>query len=163
VPQESQFPNLTTNFLKEIDIDLSDIEKKADGTPDFHFWSPLTMYSVNRTVLTNIAFRAVNFRRSVAGAWFVGNGAGGDCQIEFGEHGKPSQIRLSWRNLERQKAYPVGAPATILKWIHEGKAVQGMIRMDAESINWRTVKSVSITNAKLCYYVLGIRLRPLIG
>jgi hypothetical protein len=152
VPEEAQVPQLTTNFLKEIGIDVSEIEKKADGAPDFHVWSPLTMYPVNRVVITNIGFRAVNFRRSVDGATFVGNGAGGNCEIQFGEHGKPSKIRLSWRNLERQNAFPVAKPATLIKWIREGKAVQGMVRMDGEPINCKTAKSLTINQAELCYY-----------
>jgi hypothetical protein len=67
VPEEAQVPQLTTNFLKEIGIDVSEIEKKADGAPDFHVWSPLTMYPVNRVVITNIGFA-----RSISGVPWTG-------------------------------------------------------------------------------------------
>jgi hypothetical protein len=152
IPAVTQLPELTTNFLRKIGINIADVEKRPDGAPDFHFWEPFKEYFVDHRFITNIEFRAVNFRRSVDGASFVGNGAGGNCQIQFGEYGKPSQIRLSWRNLMPQKTYQTAEPKTIIKWIRAGKAVQGMVRMDAEPINWKTVKSVSVTKAELCYY-----------
>ena len=43
-------------------------------------------------------------------------------------------------------------PATLIKWIREGKAVHGMVRMDGEPINWKTAKSLTINQAELCYY-----------
>jgi hypothetical protein len=152
VPQISELPALTTNLLKELGISVSDIEKRGDGSPDFHFGQPFTVYGVKRSFVTNIAYRSVGFRRVVDGAPIVGNGVGGDCHIEFGENGKPTKIMLSWRNLERHKVYPTASPQTLIQWIREGKAVQGMIHMDAESIDWNTVKNVNITRAKLCYY-----------
>ena len=65
---------------------------------------------------------------------------------------KVSKISLSWRNLERHKAYSTANPNMIIKWIREGRAVQGMIRMDAETINWKSVKSVTVIKAELSYY-----------
>jgi hypothetical protein len=152
VPKFNQLPALTTNLLAELGISVDDIEKKPDGSPEFHLAEPFTVFTVKRSFVTNIAYRSVGFRRAVDGVAIVGNGVGGDCHIEFGEYGKPTKIMLSWRNLERHKFYPTASPNTLTQWIREGKAVQGMIRMDAESIDWRTVKSVTITGAKLCYY-----------
>ena len=86
------------------------------------------------------------------GAKFVGSGAGGDGHVEFGEFGKPSKIYLSWRNLERYKACPTVPPETLIKWIRQGKAVQNRVRLDAEPIDWSTVKSMTISVAKPCYY-----------
>jgi hypothetical protein len=155
VPKLNELPALTTNLLTELGISITDIEKRPDGSPEFHFGEPLTVYAVNRTFVTNIAYRSVGCRRAVDGAPVIGSGAGGDCHIEFGENGKPSKIMLSWRNLERHKAYPTAPPQTLIKWIRQGKAVQGMVRMDAEPIDWKTVKSVTITASKLCYYAGG--------
>lgn len=152
IPQMSELPALTTNLLKQLGINVADIEKREDGSPDFHFGQPFTVYRANHSLVTNIAYRSVGFRRAVDGVPIVGNGVGGDCHIEFGEYGKPTKIMLSWRNLERHKLYPTASPNTLMQWIREGKAVQGMIRMDAETIDWRTVKSLTITGAKLCYY-----------
>jgi hypothetical protein len=152
VPTMSELPVLTTNFLKEVGIRVEDIEKRADGSPDFHFSEPFMVYFMDHKPITNIEWRAVGFRRAIEGARFVGAGAGGNCHVEFGEYGRPSRIRLSWRNLQRYKAYPTAPPNVIVKWIQQGKAVQNMIRMDAEPIDWKTVKSVTITSTKLCYY-----------
>jgi hypothetical protein len=152
VPEISKLPALTTNLLKELGIKSADIEKREDGSPDFHFGEPFTVYRVNRSFVTNVAYRSVGFRRVVDGAPVVGNGVGGDCHIEFGEYSKLTKIMLSWRNLERHKVYPTASPQTLIQWIREGKAVQGMIRMDAESIDWKTAKSLTITGARLCYY-----------
>ena len=152
MPELAKLPELATNFLNLAGINIADLEKKPDGAPDFHAWEPFMTYSMNRVTVTNIGFRAINFRRSVAGFRFVGAGAGGDGDLQFGEHGRISKIRLSWRNLERHKSYPTVAPPTIMRWIREGKAVQGKIRMDAPPIDWRTVKSLTVTDAKICYY-----------
>ena len=152
VPQISELPSLTTNLLKELGINVADVEKREDGSPDFHFGQPFTVYRANHSLVTNIAYRSVGFRRVVDGAPVVGNGVGGDCHIEFGEYGKPSKIMLSWRDLERHKVYPTVSPQTIIQWLREGKAVQGMIRMDTEWIDWNRVKSLAITGAILCYY-----------
>ncbi len=152
VPKMAELPALMTNLLQEFGIKVQDIEKRAEGSPDFHFAEPFTVYGVKHSFITNIAYRSVGFRRAVDGAPVIGNGVGGDAHIEFGEFGKPSKIMLSWRNLERHKAYPTAPPQTIIHWIQKGKAVQGMIRMDVGSIDWNTVKSVTITGAKLCYY-----------
>jgi hypothetical protein len=155
VPQMAELPQLTTNFLKEIGISISDIEKKPDGSPNFHFSEPLTEYFVSNRFITNIAFRTVSFRRSVDGASWTGANTGGDCDVEFGEYGKPSMIWLSWRNLQRYKVYSTATPSLITNWIRHGKAVQNMISMDAEPINWRTIKSLTVTEAKLSYYAGG--------
>lgn len=152
VPKTGELPALATNFLKELGINVGDIEKRADGSPEFHFGEPFTVYALNRTFVTNVAYRSVGFRRAVDGAPIVGTGVGGDGHIEFGEYGKPSKIILSWRNLERHKVYQTASPHTLIEWIKQGKAVQGRVRMDAPPIDWKTVKNVTITAAKLCYY-----------
>lgn len=152
IPPPSELPTLTSNFLKGVGIDIVDVEKRPDGKPDFHSWEPSTEYFVNHKFMTNTEFRAVSFRRCVDGASWLGNGSGGNCEINFGEYGKPSGIRLSWRPLEPYKRYLTADPATIIKWIQSGRAVQGATRMDAEIIDWKTVKNLTVTKADLCYY-----------
>jgi hypothetical protein len=152
VPKLSDLGRLTTNFLNQVGIDISEIEKRQDGIPDFHFSEPNKFYLVNQTLVTNIEFRSVTFRRAVEGARFVGNGAGGDCEIQFGEHGVPSKIWLSWRNLERGYKDPVASHETMTKWMRQGKAVQGATLSSIPPIDWKRVKSVTVKQAKLCYY-----------
>lgn len=152
VPDEGRMPELTTNVLQKIGISLSDIAKTTNGAPNFHFWQPLKMYYVNHSFVTNIEFRGARFQRSVDGVPFVGLGAGGDGEIDFGEHGKISKIDLSWRNVERYRAYPTISPDSMMKLIRKGVAVHGPIRIDVGEINWQTIKSVTVSKAKLCYY-----------
>jgi len=159
VPKMSQLPELTTNFLSMLGIDLSEIEKSTNGVPNFHFWEPLTKYYVNHSSITNITFRAVGFRRSVNGGGFLGAGTGGDGQVEFGEQGKPVKIDLSWRSLERYKSYPAATTETLIKRIREGGAVQCPIPDNFGVIDWQTVKSLTVWKAQLCYYA-GDRFNP---
>ncbi len=152
VPDEGRMPELTTNVLQKIGISLSDIAKTTNGAPDFHFWQPLKIYYVNHSFVTNIEFRGARFQRSVDGIPFVGLGAGGDGEIDFGEHGKISKIDLSWRDLERYKAYPTIKSELMTKLIRKGDAVQGPIPINLNVIDWQAVKSVTVKKAKLCYY-----------
>lgn len=152
VPTEDRMPALTTNALNQIGIGISDIERASNGTPNFHFFHPLTMYYVNHSFVTNIEFRGVRFKRSVDGGSFVGLGAGGDGEIDFGEHSKIVKIDVSWQNLERYKAYGTIPPELMIKLIRRGMAVHGPVRIDLPEIDWASVKSVSIEKAKLCYY-----------
>ena len=152
VPPMSEIPALTKGFLREMGISVEDIVKQSDGAPEFHFSESATEYSANHTLITNITFRSVSFRRAVDGADWVGNNTGGDCHVEFGEYGRPATISLSWRKLERYKEYPIGTHSAIIDSIRRGKAVQNMIPMDADPINWATVKSVTVMKAEICYY-----------
>ncbi len=152
LPKLSDLPSLTIAFLAQLGIPGGEIEKRPDGSPDLHVSEPLTIYFLDHRFITNITFRSVTLRRQVDGAPFVGNDTGGDCQIDFGDHGKPIQIMLSWRNLERFRLLPTASPETITTWIRHGKAVQGMLPMNEKPIEWRSVKSLTITAAKLCYY-----------
>ena len=155
IPKMTDLMALTTNLLGQLNIRVEDMTRNSDGSPAISFSEPFTVYLVNHTFVTNVGYRAANFRRAVDGARFVGNGAGGDGEIQFGAYGKPTKISLSWRNLERHRFYGTADPDTIRRWIRAGKAVQGMMRMDLEPIDWKSVKSVTITGAKLCYYAGG--------
>jgi hypothetical protein len=159
VPEMSQMLNLTINFLSELNIDTSEIPKNSTGLPNFRFWEPFKEYFLKDKTVTNIEFRAVDFRRSVDGALILGGGTAGNGQIFFGEHGKPVKIDIAWPNMERYKSYPTVAPDKIVKWIGEGKAVHGGISMNLPDIDWSTIKSLTIHEAKICYNA-GSRLSP---
>ncbi len=152
VPTEAEVLQMATNILRKLGVGVLEIEKKQGSEePDIHVFDSRMMFFVNRAVITNLIYRGIRFRRSVDGAPFVGNGTGGNGDIRFGDHGKVCYISLSWRNLQRYRTYPTASPETVTKWIRQGKAVQNMIPMDAEPINWSTVKSVTVTAAKVCY------------
>lgn len=155
VPTEARALHLATNLFPRLGIRLEDIEKQEGGTPNLHVFDSETMYFVNHTTITNIEFRGVRFRRAVDGALFVGAGVGGNCEIRFGDHGRISKLSVSWRNLQLHKQCAAVSPETLVKRVREGKAVQGMLLMGTDPIDWKTVKSVTITAAKLCYNAGG--------
>jgi hypothetical protein len=159
VPQISQLLNLTTNFLSGLGIDTSEIPQNSTGSPEFRFWEPFKEYFLKDGIVTNIEFRAVDFKRSVDGGNILGAGTAGNGEIFFGEHGKPVKIDIAWPNMERFKSYPTVTPDTIIKWIAEGKAVHGGILMNLPDIDWSTIKSLTIHKAEINYYA-GDRLSP---
>jgi hypothetical protein len=159
VPEMAQMPSLTTNFLLQFGVELSDIEKNADGAPNFHYWEPFKEYFMPDGIVTNIEFRAVSFSRAVDGATVIGAGTAGDGEIYFGPNGKPAHADLSWRDLQRVKSCPTVTPETIVQRIRYGRAVQGGIPMNLPPIDWATVKSLTVKKADLCYYA-GDRLAP---
>jgi hypothetical protein len=159
VPEMSRMPELTTNFLKSIGFNLSEIEKNDTGEPNFNFSEPLTLYYLNQTAVTNIEWRAVRFRRTLDGAAFVGS----NCEIDFGENGKASKISFLWQGVERFKSCKVADTAKIISWIQNGKAVQGRIPWDSGSINWNTVKSMKVQKVKLCYQPTENYVYPLLA
>jgi hypothetical protein len=159
VPEMSQMPKLATNFLLQLGINAAEIEKKSDGTPNFHFWEPFKEYFLPDKIITNIEFRAVGFSRVVDGARVLGAGTVGDGEIYFGPNGRPVHIDLSWRDLKRVKPLATVTPNVVIEWIRAGKAVQGGIPMNLPAIDWSTVKSLTVNSADLCYYA-GDRLAP---
>jgi hypothetical protein len=149
VPLMSEMPRLTKQFLQAVGIPLSEIQK-TNGAPSFDFWQPFSEYYGKGGPITNIEYRAVFFRRSVDGAQVIGNAGG--CSLRFGEHGRISQIHLTWPNLQPDKSSPTLAPQTIMQLLRRGKARQGLLPMGADDIDWPTVKSVTIKQAWPCYY-----------
>jgi hypothetical protein len=160
VPSQKEALILAKRLLPKLDISISDLEKE-DGRiePRLTCYDLGKTYFLDHTTITNIEFRAVRFRRSVDGLPFMGAGGGGDGQIEFGENGKLSRLLITWRNIKRYKTYPTASSKTIIKWIREGKAVQGPVSMNIGSIDWQNVKSLTITKAWPSYYG-GDRITP---
>jgi len=152
VPEMAKMPGLTKSFLEMVGIKPSEIERNTNGAPNFDFWEPFTWYFVHGRTITNIAFRAVVFSRAVDGISIIGDS--GHCGLEFGEHGKISQIHLSWPNLKRFKSFPTLKPQAIAEVIRQGKARQGLLPDNIGGIDWSTVKSITVKDA-LPYYFSG--------
>ncbi|MGB8368056.1 MAG: hypothetical protein WCF71_02050 [Verrucomicrobiia bacterium] len=158
VPRMSEMPKLTKNFLRAVGLKLSEIERDTNGAPNFDFWEPFTVFYLKSGSVTNIAFRAVVFRRAVDGAEVIGDA--GYCQLHFGEHGKISQIDFSWPDLKRYESAVTLKPQAIIQLIREGKAHQGLLPMGFDGIDWQTVKSVTVKQAWPCYFGGDSRLYP---
>jgi hypothetical protein len=151
VPKMSEMPELTSNFLRIVGIELSEIKKNTNGLPNFGFWEPFTEYYLKGGgSITNIAFRAVVFCREVDGAEVIGKA--GHCGLEFGEHGKIIQIHLSWPKLKRHKSFPTLKPQAIIQLLREGKCLQEPVPTNVGDIDWPSVKSVTVKKAEPCYF-----------
>jgi hypothetical protein len=148
VPEMSRLPELATNFVKQVGIPISAVTGYFQ-TDKFNFWEPLTLYYVGNTTITNIAFRAVNFRRSVDGIPIVGGDGG---RIYFGEYGKISKISITWHSLERHESYSTVSRKTMMNSLRQGKARQEPVSDNVGFIDWATVKSVTIKKALPCYF-----------
>lgn len=161
VPGNRQALKLARKFLSELDIKLSDIGKKENGSNlGFQVFEWGATYFVNRKAIHNTESREVRFGRAVDGISFISVETGGNGEIHFGSHGKISEIYIAWRNMERDKLYPTVTPEMMVQSIREGKAIQGMIPDSAGGIDWRTVKSVTIKEAKPLYFAGGDPFAP---
>jgi len=159
VPGMERILNLTSNYLAEFGIPLSDIEKNTNGAPNYHFAELTTVYDLPDKSVTNIEYRLVRFSRAVDSGTITSGGTCGDGEFDFGAHGRLVGIDLTWKDLQRYKSFAAAKPDTIAQWIREGKAVQGGIPMDLPAIDWAVVKSLTVKKAELCYYA-GDRLAP---
>jgi hypothetical protein len=152
VPGTNQLFQLTADFLPKLGISLSDLTKTENGKPNIVFYNDVgSIYLQDNIWITNICAREVSFVRAVDGVEFR---AGGNCLIDFGEHGQVTKISLSWRGLEHDKLYPTATPEIIMKWIREGNAVQKRMlnRFGGETtIDWPAAKNVTIKKA-IAYY-----------
>ena len=161
VPGERQARKLARKFMQELDINVADVEKRRDTSePNFYVFERGLTYFVNRKAIYNVEGREVRFKRAVDGISLTGAGAGGDGEIEFGSHGEISEIHLSWRNIKRDKSYPTVTPEMMVKSLRDGNAIQGMVPDTVGSIDWTTVKSVTISKAEPCYYTGGDPFAP---
>ncbi len=148
VPPMSRLPRLTTNLLKQINIPLSAVTGFFE-TDKFNLWEPLTMYFVSNTVITNIAFRGVNFRRAVEEIPVVACDGG---RIYFAEHSQVSKLSITWHNLKRYKSFLSLKPKAIIQLLHQGKTIQEPVPMNVGYIDWPNVKSVIIKRAEPLYF-----------
>lgn len=157
VPKMSAMPELTKYFLQKTGVKLSEIQKGTNGAPHFNFWEPFTeFYLKSGGSITNVAFRAVVFRRSVDGAVVIGN----TCELYFGEHGKISKIDFSWPNLKRIKSYPTVSQKEVIDFLRKGNAIRGPVPTSVGDIDWPSVKSVAVKKAVPSYQTDNNQLYP---
>lgn len=152
VPETNQLFQLTTNFLPKLGIGLSELAKDTSGRPNMYFPEAFTEYYVSNTTITNIQYRIVRFKRALDGVEFLG--AGGDGEIDFGEHGEITKIWLHWPSLKRDTLYATATPKQIIQWICEGKATVGpaMDNYGNEmAIDLSTIKNLTVEKAAATY------------
>ena len=106
---------------------------------------------MNSVLVSNIPQRSVFFRRALDSGAFLGNDEGGNCWIYFGSHKAISKIALKWPTIEHYKSFPTADFKTLTKWIREGKARHGFISMNVGEIDWKNLKSMTVTKVEICY------------
>ena len=153
VPDEGQALKRVKQILPKFGISLSDIDRKDDSNePWFICFDSERLYFVKPQTITNTEFRTVRFHRAVDGISFIGLGRGGNCQIDFGDHGKITKIDMSWRNAARVKSYATLSPAEMIYSLRQGRAVQGYLSMNSRGIDWKSAKSVTVNHVWARYY-----------
>jgi hypothetical protein len=154
VPDERQAFQIATNWLLKLGIDRNQLVKSPSGKDLKFYGSPGMSYLYSRegnapAYATNIFVYGITFKRSLDGAEIIGGTAYGGYSIQIGNHAKISNILVSWRNYKHDKCYPIASRKTLLKWIHEGKAV---CWSGDQLIDWSSIKKITITKATPLYY-----------
>ena len=94
------------------------------------------------TVVTNVLARWVWLNRQIEGITVSGEGG---ILFKFGNFGKISELRWTWRKIEPFKELPVPNPDELVKLIKSGKT---MVRTGTS----QPFMSLTITNASLFYW-----------
>jgi len=146
VPTEVEAQRLGANWIGLLSLDRSEISNMEVYTPAALRFKHEPAYQV----ITNVYSRYVGFGRRLDGVDFYNKAEG--CSIEFAHDAVIAQMWLSWRNLERDKLYPVAKPETILKWMREGKCFWQWWAPDAQGMDSSVFKKVTIKSATPFYY-----------
>ena len=103
VPSTNELPEIAKGFLNQLHIKFSDITGWI-GKSKVDFSEPLTTFYVGNTVITNVPYRTVYFRRSVDGMPIAYE----FYRFNVGEHGRISKISITWPTLKRIKSISNG-------------------------------------------------------
>lgn len=146
VPTEEEARRLGTDWVGLLALDRSQISEINVYTPVHLQFRHEPYYRV----ITNINSRDITFGRRFDGLDFYMQKEG--CRIQFAHHAVVSQIYLSWRNLERDKRYPVAKPEVIMKWMREGKCFWQPWHPDAQHLDSSCFTKVTVHKVTLYYY-----------
>ncbi len=159
VPSLSQLPELATNVLRRLHIRFSNITGYFD-TNKIEYMDPvLTIYYIGNTDITNIAYRAVLFRRKVDDIPIAREFYG----FNVGEHGKICLLSITWPNLKRIKLYRTVSQNEVVDFLRKGNAVHGPFSDNAPYVDWPSIKSVTITRAMPSYLIGNSQLYPFLA
>jgi hypothetical protein len=154
VPRKEQLRTLTEALLPKLGINLSEISTDTDtGKPKLSLFESPMQYFAGPTIITNLEWSGVRFNRALEGVELGGNG--GNCEIDFGDHGRVITISLSWWGLQRDKMCLTASPATITRWLREGRAVYQPVRGkfgNEVAIDWPHVKTLEVIKAQPYYW-----------
>ena len=160
LPTREEAIALATNVLSKIGIDLSEIAHNRENSKlEARVADATTIYFVKGTFITNITSRTIRLRRAIDGTTIIGNGTGGNCEVEFGDHAKIIKLSVSWRRLDPQRTFPTARRETLVRWIQKGKAVYGPIPGNLAGVDWKRAHMITIKKAELAYYA-GTTIEP---
>jgi hypothetical protein len=154
VPGRNQSFSLTAALLPKLGISLSEISNASrTGKPKMSFFESPMEYFLDHRVITNVEWSGVRFNRALDGVELGGDG--GNCEIDFGDHGRVTTISLSWRNIERDELCSTATPKTIMKWLLKGRAIHQPVmgKFGNEiAIDWSSVRSLTVRKAQPYYW-----------
>lgn len=146
VPSTNELTGIAKKVLGELHIPFSDITG-GHGTDKIGFSQPVSLFFVNDTIITNIPYRTVYFRRTVDGMPIIGR----FYRFNVGEHGRITKILISWQNLKRIKTIPTISPDDVVNCIRKGDAIKGPLPTNIGDIDWSKIKSLTIKKATPSY------------
>ncbi len=154
VPDKERAFEIATNWLPKLNVDYSQLVKKANGDMRIYFSEEATMFykgSGTPAYATNISMCDVTFKRALDGVEMSGGSARGGCDIEIGHHAKIYRLLLSWRKYKRDELYPVATSEELMNWIRKGKAVW-YPAPDSHITDLSSVRKLAITKVTPYYY-----------
>ncbi len=150
-PDTNEVTRLATAILSKLGISSSELATEPHRD-DLRVWRTQregTLFT-NNTLVTNIQSRGIVFSRMVDGVVVRGLRTS-VCRIEYSHAGKLLRLSLLWPGWERVKEYATVSPQTIVRWIHEGKAVVRSLPPGVEAVAWQRVNALTITEAEAVY------------
>lgn len=155
VPDEGSALRLAIENLGDLGIHASELAVKPGTAAPRVTWTVKTAVVQDQARgvwVTNLEARGLSLTRSVEGIDFIGNGWRGGCVIDFGNHGRVSQMRVLWRKLERYAKSAPAEPGTLARWVREGRAVWLPVGGGQEDVEWRSVTKLVVTNLTAVYF-----------
>jgi len=143
VPNEAEAVKLATNYLRRLDIDFAQLATKPNSS-ELSVSTSTNMVSfqgTNGTRVRQTTLTSASFARKLDGIDFRGSSG---FFVEFGHHGRIHVLRLEWRNLQREKEYPIASSTAFSEWLKTGKCGWLIPSRDLQRIDWNWAQKVTV-------------------
>jgi len=150
LPDATNIESLGLQFLSQFGIQRHDLAQRADGHLLTYGKKKTRSYKDKKTgnyIDDEVYARGIFFNRQLDHLSFAGIGLDGGAEIEFGNNGQVSDLKLVWRNLKRYQHRLVASPDEVMRAIREGKAVMTHKNLVKAS----NVKRLTITDMSMLY------------
>jgi|SRR5665213_58359 len=150
LPDATNIEILGLQFLNQFGIQRRDLVQQADGHLLTYGEKKTRSYmdkKIDKYIDDEVYARGIFFNRRLDGLSFASIGLDGGAVIEFGNHGKISDVKMVWRNLQRYEQRTVASPDAIMQAVLDGKAVLTHKNL----VKPGDVKRLTITDFSLLY------------